>query len=359
MNPEQGFIMNLKHLVVYAAIVLIVSCSMIHHELEDYSSGKKWHTVHLINFMTDSAVDSLVINIPRLAELGINVLILEVDYNYMYESHPELQGGKDPIKKGTARKIAEACRRNGIRLIPEFQCLGHQSWAEETFPLLIHYPEFDLTPGAYPGNEGIYCREWDPTNPEVMKIVRQLLGELIDAFHTGAIHVGMDEVFLLGDSTSPATLGKNPAELYTKAVNDLYDYIVKERRCEMLMWGDRLIDGNIYNYGEWESAINGTAPAINMIPKDIIICDWHYEVMDAYPSIPMFLKKGFRVLPSGWRNTEATLSLIEYSCLQNNPGMLGYLFTTWGVSGDSLLRFPPLIEGMKKMRHAERMLGMK
>jgi len=76
--------MNFKYMVVSAVIVLIVSCSMIHREPEDYSSGEKWNAVHLINFMTDSAVDSLVQNIPRLAELGINVLILEVDYNYMY-----------------------------------------------------------------------------------------------------------------------------------------------------------------------------------------------------------------------------------------------------------------------------------
>ncbi|MCK4445870.1 MAG: family 20 glycosylhydrolase [Candidatus Marinimicrobia bacterium] len=300
-------------------------------------------------------MDSLVRNIPRFADIGINVLVLEVDYNFMFESHPELRGGKDPIKKETASKISEACRDNRIRLIPEFQCLGHQSWAKETFPLLIQYPEFDLTPGAYPGNDSIYCREWDPTNPEVMKIVRQLLDELIDAFNTDAIHVGMDEVFLLGDSTSPATLGKNPAELYAKAVNDLHNYITKERGCKMLMWGDRLIDGSKFDFGEWESSLNGTASAIDMIPKDIIICDWHYDVMDSYPSIPMFLEKGFRVLPSGWKNTDATVSLIEYSFRQNDPGMLGHLFTTWGVSGDSLLRFPPLIEGVKKMKQAERL----
>ena len=347
--------MNFKHMVVYAAIVLIISCSMIHREPEDYSTGGKWQAVHLINYMTDSAVDSLVRNIPRFADIGINVLVLEVDYNFMFESHPELRGGKDPIKKETASKISEACRDNRIRLIPEFQCLGHQSWAKETFPLLIQYPEFDLTPGAYPGNDSIYCREWDPTNPEVMKIVRQLLDELIDAFNTDAIHVGMDEVFLLGDSTSPATLGKNPAELYAKAVNDLHNYITKERGCKMLMWGDRLIDGSKFDFGEWESSLNGTASAIDMIPKDIIICDWHYDVMDSYPSIPMFLEKGFRVLPSGWKNTDATVSLIEYSFRQNDPGMLGHLFTTWGVSGDSLLRFPPLIEGVKKMKQAERL----
>jgi hypothetical protein len=345
--------MYFKNVIIGLLVLMLVACALIPRHFEAEYCVEKWYAVHLINFMTDSAVDSLVKNIPQLAAIGINVMILEIDYNFMYDSHPELRGGKDPVKKGTARKIAEACRKHGIRLIPEFQSLGHQSWAGETFPLLIQYPELDLTPGAYPGNEGLYCREWDPTNPRVMEIVRELLGELIDGFNADAVHVGMDEVFLLGDSTSPATLGKNPAELYARAVNDLYNFIVKQRSCEMLMWGDRLIDGNLYDYGEWEAAVNGTAPAIDMIPSDIIICDWHYEVMNSYPSIPMFLEKGFRVLPSGWRNTEATLSLIEYSYAQNDPGMLGHLFTTWGVSGDSLLWFPPIIEGMQKVREVE------
>ncbi len=342
--------MYLKNGIICLLVLMLVACTWTPPQFETESPAEKWCAVHLINYMTDQAVDSLTKYIPNLADLGINILILEVDYNFMFESHPELRGSEDPIKKGTASKISEVCRSNGIRLIPEFQSLGHQSWAKETFPLLIQYPEFDLTPGAYPGNEGLYCREWDPTNPKVMGIVRELLGELIDGFNADAIHVGMDEVFLLGDSTSPATVGKNPAELYAKAVNDLHDFIVKERDCEMLMWGDRLIDGNLCNYGEWESAVNGTAPAIEMISRDIIICDWHYEAMDNYPSVPMFLKKGFRVLPSGWRNTEATIALIEYSFAQNDPGMLGHLFTTWGIRGDSLKYFPPLIEGIKKIK---------
>jgi hypothetical protein len=36
------------------------------------------------------------------------------------------------------------------------------------------------------------------------------------------------------------------------------------------MWGDRLIDANEISYGEWEASKNETAPAIELIPKDII-----------------------------------------------------------------------------------------
>ena len=311
---------------------------------------KEWRALHVLNYNNDGDLERLAQDIPKLAEAGINVLILEVDYNFDFKSHPELRRGENPITKKGARKFAEVCRKFGIRLIPEFQSLGHQSWESETFPLLTVYPKFDLTPGAYPGNKDVYCREWDPLNPEVNRIVFKLLDEIIDAFKADAIHVGMDEVFLLGSELSPSTKGQDPAKLYAKAVNDFYNHLVKKRRVEMLMWGDRLIDGKKYDFGEWEASENGTAPAVDMIPKDIIVCPWHYEKRDAYPSIPMFLEKGFRVLPASWKKPDATIALIEYSQKQANPKMLGHMFTTWGVKKEALLEHPPLIAGVKLLR---------
>src|SRR4030095_15348535 len=122
---------------------------------------------------------------------------------------------------------------------------------------------------------------------------------------------------------------------------------VLKRRLEMLMWGDRLIDSKKYDLGDWEASTNGTAAAIERTPKDIIMCPWHYEPRDSYPSIPMFLEKGFRVLPAGWKNVDATKALIEYSKQYKGPKLLGHMFTTWGVQKEVLLDFPPLIEGMK------------
>ena len=77
------------------------------------------------------------------------------------------------------------------------------------------------------------------------------------------------------------------------------------------MWGDRLLDDEAMGYGEWESARNGTHPAIERIPRDILICDWHYELRESYPSVPFFQAQGFRVLPGGWRNEQAVAALIE------------------------------------------------
>jgi hypothetical protein len=315
---------------------------------------KPWRAVHLLDYNTDAELDALGANLETLAKQGINVIILEVDYNFAFKSHPELHRGKDPITRNGARRFAALCQKLNIRLIPEFQSVGHQSWKAETFPLLTVYPQFDLTPGAFPSNEGIYCREWDVLNPEVWRVVFALMDEIIDAFRADAMHVGMDEVFLLGSEKSPATKGQDPAQLFAKAVNLLHTHLVRKRKIEMLMWGDRLIDGKKYDLGEWEAATNGTAGAIDLIPKDIIVCPWHYEPRESYLSIPMFINKGFRVLPAGWKNVDATKALIEFSRRHAGPRLLGYIFTTWGVKKDLLVEFPSLIEGLKLLRDDQR-----
>jgi hypothetical protein len=309
----------------------------------------QWRGLHLLNYRSDAALEGLEKDIPGLAEMGVNVLILEVNYGFDFQSHPELRMGRTPITRDGARSLVETCRKQDIRLIPQFSCVGHQSWAKQTFPLLTKYPELDLTPGAFPENEGLYCREWDPLNPKVNKIIFPMLDELIDAFDADAMHLGMDEVFLIGSEHSPSTRGKDPAKVFARAVNDLHEHLVKNQGVDMLMWGDRLIDGKVYKYGKWEASMNGTAPAVDMIPRDIIICDWHYEQRDSYPSVPMFLEKGFRVLPAGWKKVDATKALIQYSQDQKHPNMLGHLFTTWS-GRKKWSEFPPLIEGLKLLK---------
>src|SRR6185503_15647593 len=188
-------------------------------------SPKPWRAIHLLDYNSDSALDALGQNLEQLAGLGINVIILEVDYNFAFKSHPELRRGPNPITREGARRFATLCKKFKIRLVPEFQSLGHQSWKAETFPLLTVYPDFALTPGAFPNNEGIYCREWDLLNKDVWRIVFELMDEILDGFRADAMHVGMDEVFLLGSEQSPSTRGQDPGVLFAKAVNELYAHL--------------------------------------------------------------------------------------------------------------------------------------
>ena len=303
------------------------------------------------------AAEALTGAVPALAARGVNLLVAEVDYNYEYVSHPELRG-EDPVSKDAVKRLLAASRRFKIRLVPQFQSLGHQSWAEETHPLLVTYPQFDESPGMYPGNKGkepsgidFYCRSWCPLHPDLNPIIFALYDELIDAFEADAFHIGMDEVFIIADADCPRCAGKPTSELFAKAVNDAHQHLVKERGVEMLMWADRLLDGAATGYGKWEASMNGTDPAIDLIPKDIIMCDWHYERMKSYPSVPLFLSKGFRVLPTSFRDAKQTKKLIDYSLALPSERMLGHLCTIWHApEAGKTATWPPLVAAAKKLR---------
>jgi hypothetical protein len=267
-----------------------------------------------------------------LKPLGVNVLVLEVNYRFEFQSHPELREGGG-MNRNDARELAAYCRERGIRLIPQLNCLGHQSWAQHTAPLLSKYPQFDETPEVPADNKGIYCRSWCPSNPEVNRVVFAIIDELADAFDSDAFHVGMDEVFLIGSEKCPRCKDKSTAELFAKAVNDLHEHVVGRKKLTMLMWGDRLLDDAKMHYGKWEASANGTAGAIDHIPHDIIMCDWHYELRDNYPSVPYFQEKGFRVWPSSWNNPRAAMALLQEGRRVNRGLVIGHLGTTWSGAG--------------------------
>jgi len=80
----------------------------------------------------------------ELAPRGVNTLLLLVDYNYEYQSYPQLRT-PDALSEAQVKKIVKVCRDNKIRIIPQINLLGHQSWGNKLNPLLTHFPEFDET----------------------------------------------------------------------------------------------------------------------------------------------------------------------------------------------------------------------
>ena len=340
----------MKHFLLFALLAVSLEAAESNRDswLADWrKTNPIWRGVQL-SVSDDAGANALIEQAPKLAALGLNALVIEVDYHLAFDSHPELRLERVITKDGAA-KLAKACRAQGIRPIPLFNCLGHQSWSKTTFPLLTKHPEFDETPGQFKDNQGIYCRSWCPQHPDVNRIIFALLDEMIDAFGADALHVGMDEVFLIASEHCSRCKGGDPAKLFAEAINDLHGQLVGQRKVEMLFWSDRLLDAKSTGYGKWEAADNGTHPAIDLIPNDIILCDWHYNKRAEYQSIPLFLEKGFRVWPSGWNKVEATEALIDSAQKHRNERMLGHLCTTWGSARiPQLSEWPPIVAALKK-----------
>lgn len=335
--------------ITAALFIAAAGCGDRHTDGRGYLLGM--HTFA----QSDDEGQQLLSSMPALASRGINAIIVEVDYYFAWKSHDELRA-LDALSFETAREISRKGRELGIRIIPHIECLGHQSYDDTNSLLLEKHPDFDETPGKYPGNVfedgSILYRSWCPLNPDVNALVFDLADQLIDAFEADAFSVGMDEVVLIGSEHCSRCRGKDPAELFAKAVNDLHEHLVTEKGVEMFMWGDRLLDADSPDtgYGEWESSRNGTAGAIDLIPNDIVICDWHYSSRKDYKSIPLFIEKGFRVWPASYSDTDAVNSLISYSFkYSGTPAMAGHLYTHWKeIGNDKLADWPSMVKTIRR-----------
>ncbi len=285
----------------------------------------------------------------HIAPLGINTLVLRVDFNYAYTSRPELRD-EDPLTREQVKAIVNACREKGIMVIPQINLLGHQSWAEDLNKLLEVYPEFDETPQVkmpekyeWPNEDGLYCKSYCPLHPEVHKVVFDLVDEILEVFEADAFHAGMDEVFYLADDNCPRCSGKDPAVLFAGEVTKISQHLEK-RGARLWIWGDRLIDGSENGIGMWEGSTNYTAPAIDLIPTSVVIADWHYE--RPLPTPAYFALKGFEVVACPWRKPEVAEGQVELMRMlkaNSTPEMAkkikGVMHTVWSPAGTFMDQF--------------------
>lgn len=282
----------------------------------------------------------------ELAPRKINTLILRADYNYQYKSHPELIANP-ALSEAEAKKIVKACRQNNIRIIPQINLLGHQSWAGQLEKLLEVYPQFDETPQVkmpekyvWPNADNLYCKSYCPLHPDVHKVLFDVIDEICNVFEADAFHAGMDEVFYLGDDKCPRCSGRDKAELFATEVKTIRDHLALQKK-ELWIWGDRLLDGKTTGLGMWEASFNNTHRAVDMIPKDVVICDWHYERPDK--TAVYFAMKGLKVITCSWNNPEVGIAQVDDMSTfrqQSTPQMkdrfYGVMETVWSGVGSFL-----------------------
>lgn len=282
----------------------------------------------------------------ELAPRKVNTLLIRVNYNYEFESYPQLSD-ENALSKADVKKIVKVCHENNIRIIPQINLLGHQSWGSNLRNLLKIYPQFDETPHiqmpeeyVWPNDDELYCKSYCPLHPEVHKVVFTLVDEIVEVFEADAFHAGMDEVFYLADDKCPRCSGRDKAELFAGEITLIRNHLAAQNK-ELWIWGDRLIDGKTTGLGMWEASMNQTYRAIDLIPKDVVINDWHYE--KAVPTASYFAVKGFKVISCPFRIPEVGVKQVESTLLNretSTPEMkekfAGVMHTTW-VAADKFM----------------------
>ena len=123
----------------------------------------------------------------------------------------------------------------------------------------------------------------------------------------------MDEVFLIGNDASPSTKGKDPAEVFAKAVNDMYAHVVKKRG---------LADDHVGRPAHRRRALR--LRRVGGVEEQHLAGDLHDPEGHRHRrlalrdtgllpvAVALFLDKGFRVLPTSWKDVGPSRRLIEY-----------------------------------------------
>jgi hypothetical protein len=252
-----------------------------------------------------------------LARYKVNTLVLECE-SIAWETHPELNR-----QGATPKDVADIVRwanEHFIEVIPQVQSLGHcDDWL---FPVHRELAENPQAPYSY-------C----PSNPDTYKLLFDLYGEVERIFHPRYVHIGHDEMNA-DFGICPRCKGRSPAQLFADDVRKLRDYWA-QRGATVILWGDMLLDPAKLPGGH--GSFNGGLPlrigdALPLLPKDVIISDWHYgDDFTDFQSLAMFKANGLRTIATPW-----TLpgNIWNFTRAARRGGSLGVIGSTWcGVGG--------------------------
>jgi hypothetical protein len=159
--------------------------------------------------------------------------------------------------------------------------------------------------------------------------------ELIEVFGGEYFHIGHDEATFDDIGTCPRCEDEDPGELFVGDVIKLHDWLA-ERGMRTLMWGDMFLPGhNGMKYG--------TAALTDELPKDILICDWHYSAThDFDQTLTYWEDHGFEALGCPWYSPR---NVWGFAAAVHEHDAVGLMGTTWSTIDTALEVLPHLQVG--------------
>lgn len=260
-----------------------------------------------------------------LAPLKINKLVYQVDY-LEWDSLPEPHHARYSMSKSEAKTVADTAAAAGIEVIPLVNTFGHNEWLLER-PAMRHLADDPDHPYAY-----------DPSNPEVYRICELIYDEAIALFRPRIIHIGHDEVTMHGFPKKPANQAVGATKLLIDDTLHYHKYL-EGRGVRTMIWGDMFL-------GPGEAPDACFAPTIaeakrrrELLPKDIVIADWHYRPADPaeYKSLSIFSEAGFDTIACTWYQPKNIGNFVQAVAEERKQttAALGLMQTTWaGYSFD-------------------------
>lgn len=226
---------------------------MVHYDLAREQTCNMKHLKHVIDILSNHKV---------------NMLHLYLENRFQFQEHLKVSppGVMTPDQ---ARDLDQYAAERFVELVPEVNCLAHL----ENALCVDEYSHLSENPDS----------PWEicTQNPEAVAFVEDLVREVVSCFRTQYFHMGGDEAWQMGKCPKCAARiqrdgGKHVmfGEHYSRIAE-----FIKSLGKRPMMWGDMLLD----NKG-----------AAEIMSKDIIIFDWHYD-KSSVDTVKYFTGQGFDV----------------------------------------------------------------
>ena len=204
------------------------------------------------------------------------------------------------------------------------------------------------------GTQPAYC----PNEPRVYWMMGEGIRNTIRILHPKYLSIGHDEIMQMGTDSRCRKSGRSNAENLAKEVWDLYRIAKAEDPKLCIMMWDDMIDpythGYFANYPYLENSLQSpflqagqllkdpTAPAADLLPRDIVIHIWIYGATDPLTagakSLEFFSKKGYRTIGCCYANIENARgwSIACKNAKDEGFPCMGVLHTSWSEQYGSL-----------------------
>lgn len=188
--------------------------------------------------------------LKRLAGLGYDTIIWEVENNIKWETCPECVS-PDAFSKAEFKEILAYSRGLGLEPIPLLQTIGHCEY------VLKHAKYKPLA--EVPDRIDQYC----PQNPAVVPFLRKWIDEYLEVFgDIKYFHLGADEAYTLGECPRcrAYAAAHSLSALYIDHMNAMSEPLIK-KGIRPIIWADMLL-----HHPE----------ALDRLSKKVVIYDWLY-----------------------------------------------------------------------------------
>ena len=265
---------------------------------------------------------------------GYNYLVLYLEGRIRTKTFPYM-AANESYTPDEMRRIVDYAGKKKIDVIPVMSTLGH---AEHFLkhPELEHLAELrDDRVGRFSTFKHVFC----PSLSETYEFLGDYLEEISGLFPSEYFHAGCDEAWDIGycDLCKKRLESETQADIFAAHLIESHSIIAKKLKKKMLMWDDLF-----ENYPQ----------ALKKIPKDIIMCMWHYDKLADKPQahfgnkqridkLAQYESMGFKHIFAPRESSMRNISTLSSYASKYTP--IGGLVTVWELSHSFLLSYYPAI----------------